>query len=96
MAFNFPSEPGMPTISSFYGILIRMFFNDHAPPHFHVQYAEYKATVDISMLVISSGDLPRRAQELVLDWAELHQEELLEDWRLCMEKQQPKPIAPLK
>ena len=62
----------MPTISSFYGILIRMFFNDHAPPHFHVQYAEYKATVDIAMLVISTGDLPRRAQELVLDWAELH------------------------
>jgi hypothetical protein len=73
-----------------------MFFNDHAPPRFHVQYAEYKATVDISMLVISSGDLPRRAQELVLDWAELHQEELLEDWCLCMEKQHPKPIAPLK
>ena len=86
----------MPTISSFYGILIRMFFNDHAPPHFHVQYAEYKATVDISMLVISSVDLPRRAKELVLDCAELHQEELLEDWHLCMEKQQPKPIAPLK
>jgi hypothetical protein len=42
--------PFMPTISSFYGILIRMFFNDHAPPHFHVQYAKYKATVDIESL----------------------------------------------
>jgi hypothetical protein len=63
----------MPTISTFYGILIRMFFNDHAPPHFHVQYAEYKATVDIQLLSITSGELPRRAQELVLDWAELHQ-----------------------
>jgi hypothetical protein len=61
----------MPTISSFYGILIRMFFNDHAPPHFHVQYAEFKATVDIGALTISSGALSRRAQELVLDWAEL-------------------------
>ena len=61
-----------------------------------MQYAEYKATVDIQLLSISSGELPRRAQELVLDWAELHQQELLEDWRLCMEKQQPKPIAPLK
>ena len=86
----------MPTISTFYGILIRMYFNDHAPSHFHVQYAEYTAPVDIQLLSISSGELPRRAQELVLDWAELHQQELLEDWRLCMEKQQPKPIAPLK
>lgn len=86
----------MPTISAFYGILIRMFFNDHAPPHFHVQYAEYKATIDIRLLALSGGELPRRALELVLDWAELHQDELLEDWRLCEEKQQPKPIAPLK
>ena len=86
----------MPIISSFYGILIRMFFNDHAPPHFHVQYAEHKATVDIQTLTVLSGQLPRRAQELVLAWAELHKEELLNDWRLCMDKQQPNAIAPLK
>ncbi len=86
----------MPTISSFYGILIRMFFNDHAPPHFHVQYAEFKATVDIELLAISTGQLPRRAQELVLDWAELHQQELMHDWQLCLDKQQPKQIEPLK
>lgn len=86
----------MPTISMFYGILIRMYFNDHIPAHFHVEYAEFKATVDIEKLILTSGDLPRRAQELVLDWAELHQTELLEDWNLCMVKQQPKPIEPLK
>ena len=86
----------MPTISTFYGIFIRMFFNDHAPPHFHVQYAEYKATIDIQKLEIDDGELPRRAKELVLDWAELHQQELLDDWQLCMNKQQPRPIAPLK
>ncbi len=86
----------MPTISAFYGILIRMYFNDHAPAHFHVEYGEYKATVNIATLALADGVLPRRAQELVLDWAELHQQELLEDWRLCMAKQQPKPIAPLK
>jgi hypothetical protein len=85
----------MPTISSFYGISIRMFFNDHVPPHFHVEYAEFKATVDIVELTISSGKLPRRAQELVLDWAELHQNELLIDWQLCTIKQQPNPINPL-
>jgi hypothetical protein len=86
----------MPTISSFYGILIRMFFNDHAPPHFHAIYAEYEATIDIETLSISSGNLPRRALELVLDWAELHKSELIEDWLLCKEKHQPKTIPPLK
>ncbi len=86
----------MPTISSFYGILIRMFFNDHAPPHFHAIYAEYEATIDIETLSISSGNLPRRALELVLDWAELYQSELIEDWLLCKAKQQPKAILPLK
>jgi hypothetical protein len=86
----------MPTISAFYGILIRMYFNDHAPAHFHVEYGEYKATVNIATLALADGVLPRRAQELVLDWAELHQEELLEDWCLCMAKLQPKSIAPLK
>ena len=85
----------MPTISSFYGISIRMFFNDHVPPHFHVEYAEFKATVDIVELRISGGKLPRRAQELVLDWAKLHQNELLIDWQLCTSKQQPNPINPL-
>lgn len=85
----------MPTISFFYGLVIRMYFNDHAPPHFHVEYAEFKATVEIHSLVIPTGKLPRRAQMLVLDWAELHQAELLEDWQLCMNKQQPRQIAPL-
>ena len=73
-----------------------MFFNDHAPPHFHVQYAESSAIVDIKLLTISEGGLPRRAQELVLDWAELHQQELLKDWQLCMDRQQPNPIDPLR
>jgi len=86
----------MPTISMFYGIFIKMFFDDHAPPHFHVEYAEFKAVIDIQKLEVSEGHLPRRAQELVLDWAELHQKELLDDWNLCAAKQQPKPIAPLQ
>ena len=57
----------MPTISMFYGILIKMFFDDHAPPHFHVEYAEFKAVVDIKKLELIEGSLPRRAQELALD-----------------------------
>ena len=86
----------MPTISAFYGIFIKMFFDDHAPPHFHAEYAEFKAVIDIQNLAVIEGSLPRRAQELVLDWAELHQQELLDDWRLCADRQQPKPISPLR
>lgn len=73
-----------------------MFFKDHAPPHFHVKYAEYKAIIDIKALALIEGKLPRRALSLVLDWAELHQVELLTDWQLCQDMQNPKPIAPLE
>jgi hypothetical protein len=85
----------MPTISSFYGIVIRMFFNDHAPPHFHAEYAEFQATVDIKSFQVLEGQLPRRALDLVQDWAKLHHDELLNDWDLCRAKSAPKPIAPL-
>jgi len=85
----------MPIISNFFGIIIRMFFNEHAPPHFHVEYAEYKASVNIQTLEVIEGKLSRRAQELVLDWAELHQKELLEDWELCRQHLEPKKIEPL-
>jgi hypothetical protein len=86
----------MPTISMFYGIIIQMFWDEHAPPHFHAKYGEYKATINIRELCIIEGSLPRRASQLVLDWAELHQEELLLDWDLCQANQHPKPVAPLK
>jgi len=86
----------MPTISTFYGIIIRMFFNEHAPPHFHAQYGEYKASINIQSLELMEGKLPRRALNLVLDWAELHQNELLSDWELCEQHQQPIKINPLR
>ncbi len=86
----------MPTISSFFGMLIQMFWNDHAPPRFHCRYREYEVLIDIRKLEVREGKLPRRALNLVLDWAELHQAELLDDWELCSNKQQPKPIAPLE
>lgn len=86
----------MPTISTFYGILIRMFFDEHAPPHFHAQYGEFKASINIRTLDLIDGKLPRRALELILDWAELHQAELLEDWNLCQRQQLPRKIEPLQ
>ena len=58
----------MPTISAFYGILIQMFWKDHAPPHFHAVYAEHEAKLDIRTLEVLDGQLPSRALALVLEW----------------------------
>lgn len=85
----------MPTLSTFYGILIQMFWDDHAPPHFHVRYAEHRALIDIQTLGVIQGALPGRALAMVQEWAKLHQDELKEDWELCVQKQSPKKIAPL-
>jgi hypothetical protein len=76
----------MPTISMFYGIIIRMYFapGEHPPPHFHVYYVEYTATVNIKTCEIIDGKRPKKQRQLVLAWAELHQEELMADWNLVM------------
>ncbi len=86
----------MPTISVFYGLVVQMFFRDHLPPHFHVRYGEFSATIDIRKLALMGGGLPSRALKLALDWAKLHQDELLENWRLCEAMQAPNSIAPLE
>jgi hypothetical protein len=85
----------MPTISRFYGILIQMYFGDHVPPHFHALYAEFEALIDIQTLGVIRGSLPSRAMALVLEWAQLHREELRQDWELCVQNQQPMKILPL-
>jgi hypothetical protein len=85
----------MPEISRFLGIIIAMFYKDHAPPHFHAIYGEYEVTVDIESGVIN-GRFPRRALRLVLEWLELHKDELLENWQLVEEKKPLKKIAPLE
>jgi hypothetical protein len=72
-----------------------MFYNDHEPAHFHALYAEYQASIEIESLGVLEGRLPRRALELALDWAELHQAELRENWNLAREKQPPRKIPPL-
>ena len=85
----------MPTISEFYGLVIQMYYNDHSPPHFHVRYAGAKATVGIQRLTLLTGNLPRTAERLVLEWATLHQTELMEDWELCAARAELRPIQPL-
>ena len=86
----------MPTISAFYGILIQMFWQEHAPPHFHALYGEFEAVVNIQTLEVIRGSLPRRALSLVHEWATLNQRELMEDWQLCEAKQSPRKIPPLE
>ena len=68
----------MPEISRFLGIIIRMYYRDHAPPHFHAEYGEYEVTIDILTGVIT-GHFPKRALRAVLEWYELHKDELLQD-----------------
>ena len=87
----------MPTISMFFGIIIRMYYSpgEHPPPHFHAYYNEYRATVDIHTCEILEGNLPSRQTKLVLALAELHKDELIANWRLVMNGEEPFKINPL-
>ena len=82
----------MPEVARFYGIIIKIFFGDHSPPHFHAVYGEYNALVGINSLTIIEGDLPRRAEKMVIEWATLYQKELLKMWNL----QEFTKLPPLK
>jgi hypothetical protein len=88
----------MPTISMFYGIIIRMYCspNEHAPPHIHAYYQEYKAIVELSNCEITEGKLPRKQSKLVTAWAEIHKDELLDAWELASKGELPFKIEPLK
>ena len=69
-------------ISRFYGIVIKMFFKpkEHEPSHIHAMYGEYVGIFDLKTMVMTEGDLPVRAQELVKEWLKQNQEELLDMW----------------
>ncbi len=71
----------MPEICRFLGIVITMYFDEHNPPHFHVRYNEYRASMEIGTLNLMAGTLPARVRGLVEEWAEQHQQELLEMWQ---------------
>lgn len=86
----------MPEISRFFGIVIGMFYNDHSPPHFHVWYGDQKAVVAIKTLTLLEGRLAPRALGLVMEWAALHRQELLEDWELARGQVPLKKIPPLE
>lgn len=86
----------MPEISRFFGIVIKMYYNEHQPPHFHAEYAEHVAEIDIETLEVSRGHLPGRVLGLVLEWSSLHRDELRENWKRARAQAQVQPIAPLE
>lgn len=85
----------MPRISSFYGIVITMYYDEHGRAHFHVNYGEHNASIAIETLEILGGAIPRRALALVREWAVLHRAELRENWNLARGEQPLKRIAAL-
>ena len=85
----------MPTISQFFGIVIRMYFDDHSPPHFHAIYGDDEAVLAIDTLRVIGGQLPRRALSLVLEWANLHRVELSDNWHRAERHEPLKRVAPL-
>ena len=85
----------MPEISRFLGIVIAMFYKDHEPAHFHAYYAEHEITVTIDDGMIK-GEFPRRALNLVLEWFQMHRQELRQDWELARAHKPLRPIPPLE
>ena len=86
----------MPEISRFFGIVIAMYFKEHAPPHFHAKYEEQRAAFSILDLRIIEGSLPRKVAALVLEWANEHRDELLENWKRVERREDLLTIEPLE
>jgi hypothetical protein len=89
----------MPTISMFYGILISLLYEDndrHHLPHFHARYQSFKAAIAIEDGRVLAGNLPPRQLKLVQAWVELHRDELIADWELAINGEEPFRIAPLQ
>jgi phosphomannomutase len=85
----------MPQISHFFGIIIRMFYDEHNPPHFHAQYAEYNCCIGIQTLAVMEGVFPPRALGLVIEWATIHKDELLKNWERMKQDMPLQTIPPL-
>lgn len=86
----------MPELARFFGIIISMYYNDHPPPHFHVRYGTQKAIIDIETLSLLAGELSPRVRGMVIEWATLHQTELLQNWDLARQNMPLEKIIPLE
>jgi hypothetical protein len=85
----------MPRISTFSGLVITMYYKDHGVPHFHVRLAEHDVSIAVDTLAVLEGSLPGPALRLAREWAELHRDELRENWRRAIAKQPLAKIKPL-
>lgn len=86
----------MPEISRFFGIVVAMFYREHTPPHFHARYRDLEIRINIQTGEVMTGHFPSRLRRLVLEWHELHREELMEDWQLAQERKPLNRIEPLE
>ena len=86
----------MPEISRFFGMVIAMYYNDHAPPHFHVRYGKQKAVIGIEPVVVLQGRLSPKARALIMEWGQAHQAELMADWELARQQAPLNRIDPLE
>ena len=86
----------MPEVARFFGIIITMFYNDHAPPHFHARYGRQRAMIGVASLTVLAGQLSPRALGLVTEWGVIHRGELEENWELARRRAPLKPIRPLE
>lgn len=86
----------MPEISRFLGIVIAMYYNEHNPPHFHARYGQFKIEIAIKTLTVLAGKLPPKALGLVMEWATLHQDDLMADWALARDNAGLISIDPLE
>lgn len=75
---------------------IALYYNEHNPPHFHAKYGEFQAEIDINTLQVIKGELPKRAKTLVLEWADEHRAELIQNWEFARLKKELRKIEPLK
>jgi hypothetical protein len=86
----------MPTISMFFGLIIRMHYSEHNPPHIHVRYQDTNAVINLLDGKIIAGTLSDRHYRFVQTWVDIHKEELLANWQLCQNGEEPFRIDPLK
>jgi hypothetical protein len=85
----------MLAVSLFYGIKITMNWDEHNPPHFHVEYAEFEASISIQDCIVDKGHLPNKQLKLVLAWCEIHKDELMQNWELAKAGKPLNAINPL-
>ena len=95
MTVAIDEDESVPIISRFFGILIYMYWKDHAPPHFHAKYGDDEVVVEIKTGDVS-GNMSKRAFRMIQEWRELHKEELLKDWELAEQKKALFAIDPLE